>query len=303
MFYLIHGLVASSEITLPLVELTKPSSIDITIKLNQIDSNFLATEDELNAGVGSIRLGAQDILVNIANIAKFRIQNGNEIHIDASHKENPDWEAIKLYLFGSIMGILLFQKGLLVLHSNAVLINNQAVLIAGKSGVGKSTLATIFQQQGYPVLSDDVVAINQNMRIQGGFPQVKLWEDTLKELNIPSHDLQAVATQPGKFHYKLANHLGEPIDIKVKAVYVLSVVNHKQSPMLKPIKGLERFNQLITHTYRNELIGSTEIQVPHLDLCAKLSENIHIANITRSDQYFSGFEIVDLIIDDIRQLI
>ena len=46
------------------------------------------------------------------------------------------------------------------LHGSAIAIDGKAYAIVGDSGAGKSTLASAFLNQGYQLLSDDVIAVS-----------------------------------------------------------------------------------------------------------------------------------------------
>ena len=57
------------------------------------------------------------------------------------------------------MGILLHQRGRMVLHASAVNINDGAVAFMGHNGAGKSTTTFSFMASGYPLVADDILSL------------------------------------------------------------------------------------------------------------------------------------------------
>jgi len=300
MFYLIHGLIFQSEFSLSLPEVQNPQKIDVTVKNTTINSTEFDHDPNFSEDVYYKIIDTQNIFLSIPKIAKFHIKNGKNISIDAYGQLAKNWSAIELYLFGSIIGVILVQRDLFALHSNAILINNKGVLIAGDSGAGKSTTAAIFQQKGYKVLCDDIVVINNDLCINGEFPKIKLWDDALKKLNINESGLTPVATQLGKFHYPLTqNNKFSASQFEISAIYILSTSDSITEIKTENIKGFNRYGMLLSNTYRNELVLGLNKQEKHLDLCSLLAEKVSITAIQRPKNIFSGFDIVNKIIHDI----
>ncbi|MFH0726891.1 MAG: hypothetical protein V2B19_11175 [Pseudomonadota bacterium] len=80
-----------------------------------------------------------------------------------------------LTLFNSdqvLFSKLLCDRNGLIIHSNGFDINGQGILLAGESGVGKSTLSAMLKQQGAKILCDDrmfVTATQSGCRIHGNW--------------------------------------------------------------------------------------------------------------------------------------
>ena len=59
--------------------------------------------------------------------------------------------------FGFVLPLFLQSEGAEVLHASAVLAGRDVVALCGRSGTGKSTLATSLMQRGYGIWADDAV--------------------------------------------------------------------------------------------------------------------------------------------------
>ena len=57
-----------------------------------------------------------------------------------------------------------------ILHASCVNLNGKAVVIAGASGAGKTTLTAALTQAGATYLADDLVPLNENGLLAGDFP-------------------------------------------------------------------------------------------------------------------------------------
>ncbi len=69
----------------------------------------------------------------------------------------------------TLLLFLLTRSGRVPVHAACIVIGETAILLAGRSGCGKSSLALAAQRQGLPVLSEDTtyVELEQRLRIRG----------------------------------------------------------------------------------------------------------------------------------------
>ena len=68
---------------------------------------------------------------------------------------------------GGMMSVALILKGHLVLHASAVAIGTAAVAFVGRSGMGKSTLATLSCRAGCRLVTDDLLRVDGDTCYQG----------------------------------------------------------------------------------------------------------------------------------------
>ena len=128
---------------------------DVHIRLGSVTVDGLPQGKQLGP---FLWVAAETLWLEIPHIARFLISQGNEIIIDP--EPGIDEDSVRVFLLGPVIGALLFQRGYLVLHGNAIRIGDQCLVCVGHSGVGKSTLAAGFMQRGYDILADDVVPVD-----------------------------------------------------------------------------------------------------------------------------------------------
>ncbi len=143
-----------------------------------------------------------------------------------------------IFLTGTVFGILLHQRGQVVLHASAVRVDGKAVLFCGPSGAGKSTIAAALGQHGYPLLNDDVCALSSSA---GETPmahpdgrQLKLWDQSIAELDLAPRRGRAVRAKLGKFYVEPEQASSGPLPLG--AIYAL---RETRGPT---VSGIERPN-------------------------------------------------------------
>jgi hypothetical protein len=118
---------------------------------------------------------------SMPGVADYLIEHGTRITIAPVLPPNsPD---VRLFLLGSVFGILCNQRGVLPLHACAVEVDGGAIAFAGPSGAGKSTLAAAFRRRGFRLLADDVTPVDLTdgqVRFLPGLRRIRLWADSVE---------------------------------------------------------------------------------------------------------------------------
>ena len=71
-----------------------------------------------------------------------------------------DPELLPVFLAGTVIAVVLMLRGHPVLHASAVEVGGRGLAFVGRSGMGKSTLATAFCARGAALITDDVLRID-----------------------------------------------------------------------------------------------------------------------------------------------
>lgn len=143
----------------------------------------------------------------VKGVAGFRV-NPEADHVIVQPEEDVDPMLLRAYLFGSVLAILCYRRGLFPLHGSCVLLDDEAVIFSGASGAGKSTLATALARRGHPLLCDDVCAIDlSNPRrpmLRPAFPRVKLLPDAVDCFQLGKAVTYSRSAQGSKGHFGMA---------------------------------------------------------------------------------------------------
>lgn len=292
-FYEVYGLTLRSEIELP--DLGSPVEAvekpDVTVRLGSLPTPPVSARP---LPYGLWRAG-NACGVEVPDVGRYEARDGREITIDAA--PGADARAIRLFLLGTVMGAVMMQRDHLVLHGNAVRIGNACAVVVGHSGAGKSTLAAEFDRRGYDVLSDDVVPVDRDGRAVPGYPRIKLWDDALQRLGVPSAGLERVNDEHEKFQLPLRRAALAPLP--VRWVYVLER-HHGSDLTTERVQGAATYGLLHEHTYRNELVHGPDAVARHLQQCAMLISGARLTRVRRPAETMTVSATADTILADIR---
>jgi hypothetical protein len=297
LLYKAFGLTISSEIYFSELEtISEPmGSIDIDIKIGNLTNLYFESKKE------PVKFVFNDNLVGFQfyNIVKFSIEEGKIITV--SPMGEADEDQIRLFILGTCMSVILIQRKILPLHGSTVAINGKAYAFIGDSGAGKSTLASAFINQGYQLLTDDVVAVKfspDNIPfVVPSYPQQKLWEKSLEQFGMEKNCLIPIYKRETKFVVPINKQYSlEPIPLA--GIFELVKSNSEEVKLL-PIENLMRIQTLLYHTYRNFIIPELGLIDWHFNYVIRIISQIDMYQLKRPDSSFTAYEMVSLILSTI----
>ena len=164
---------------------------------------------------------------------------------------------IQLYLFGTVLGIVCSRRGLLPLHAGCVRIGDGAVAFAGASGMGKSTLAAALIRRGYPMLSDDVTAVEADadcgLRVRPSLPRLTLCPDAMARFGVPTGNAIRVQRDAAKFLLPV-NDSFHPSTLPLTAIVHLRPATDGQPTSLHRLSGAGALAAILGDVYRPVLM-------------------------------------------------
>jgi hypothetical protein len=294
------GLNVLSEMPLPeLTRITeKIEKIDIVIEIRDLSKQW----SEIDS-IAQKRFVVKEnkVMFEVPNTAIFSIQEGKKITV--SPMIGAEEDKIRLYILGTCMGAILIQRKTLPLHGSAVAINGKAYAFVGDSGAGKSTLAAALINDGYQLLSDDVIPIflsKDNMPyVVPSYPHQKLWLESLNEFGISSKGYSPLFDRETKFSIPVHSDF-LCASLPLAGVYEL-VKSESNCVEISEIEGLKRFQTMYMHTYRNFLIPRLGMREWHFKESAKILNQIMTYKLQRPISGFTANRLVSLILSTIKE--
>ena len=123
-------------------------------------------------------------LLAVRDVARYLVKDGRTITIDPEPSASAD--DVARFARMTPMAALLYQRGMAVIHGAAAVRNDRAVLIAGDSAQGKSTLLAELICRGWEMLADDLVPVTLDNEaspvVLPTFPELILWQDAVERL-------------------------------------------------------------------------------------------------------------------------
>lgn len=238
-------------------------------------------------------LGASTWL-DVPGVATFEVHDGSRVTFE--REPGVADGDVRLFLLGTALGAIMWQRGHLVLHGNAFAVAAGAAVVVGRSGAGKSTLAAELDRRGHQVLSDDVVPIDDEGLALPGYPRIKLWEDAVERLGRRTDELERITASHAKFHVPVSRGVLSPVP--AHWIYVLDT--HDGTTLeLEHVSGSACFDLLSAHTYRRELASGAAESWQHLQRCAALASRARIVRVRRPVSTMSPADTAEAILDDI----
>jgi hypothetical protein len=179
-------------------------------------------------------------------VGELLVQDGNQIVITPA--TGADEEALRLFVVGAGFGVLLHQRGLLVLHGSAVAIDGSVVGFLGAKGWGKSTTAMALHRRGHTVISDELLVIRfhgeDRALVMPGSSPIKLWPDAL--LSVGGDPDKAVPVRPGLKKYFVPESSMVDTELPLRSLCLLHVGD---TLSMKAISAREAFFGIVPHVY------------------------------------------------------
>lgn len=221
---------------------------------------------------------ANPILISLPLGVKLLIRDGCEVVVDAPLNTDPS--VIRAYILGAAMGFVLRQRGLLVLHASCVAHEDGAIAFLGGSGWGKSTLASAFHQQGYRLITDDVMAIRLETPIPEvipSFAEVKLLPDAMAAVGTGLEEMPLLQSLSHKHIQRLETRFAlGPVPLKHLFVLRAGEFNH-----IHPLPRSKAFLELIQHSRAAKALQDQTVRRLHFQECSRLVKEIPMAYLQR----------------------
>jgi len=288
--YTAYGLIFQSDWEIPeLLEGSGPP--DVTLRIGEVP-------EQLETFTGEPQLYQVDedqFLLKLDGIASYWVRNGKEIVIQPA--PNSLDSEVRLFLFGTCLGVLLHQRGILALHASAIETPQGAVLFTGPSGIGKSTLMSAFLNLGYYMLADDVTGIVLDHAgcpiALPAMPRSKLWSDAVRHLG---HDLNTLPRlRPSEDKFELAERERFAHCLVPLARIYLLIIGEGVGPEITPLDNMTGFQVVLHNTYRELFLDGLDRRKTHLNLAAATANNARISLLSRPESLLHLDEMVKLI--------
>ena len=162
-----------------------------------------------------------------------------------------------VYVLGPVMGFMLRQRGRTTLHASALCFQDRAIAFVGEAGAGKSTTAAALALRGWPVLCEDVCALEQSSgeyRVQPAYPRVCLWPDSVDFLLSSRDALPVIVRGWEKRFLPLGGsraHFAANSAPLAAIFLIASRSDDNAAPRFEPISQREALLQLVQNTYMN----------------------------------------------------
>ncbi|WP_087462572.1 hypothetical protein [Oleiphilus messinensis] len=192
-------------------------------------------------------------LVDVANTARYFIRNGDQINVEPAPEAN--MAAVSLHLTDTALGVLLLQRGVLLLKGAAVTNGREAMVFAGGAATGKSTLAFHFCRQGWELLGDRFCALEirgNNVFVYPIQRRLMLWQDILDVYGEGHIRYEPVTPFMGKFFVEPGCSNQVEAFPLTKLIFLEN--DNRGRPECVGLKPMEALKWIVNTTYASQFI-------------------------------------------------
>lgn len=269
--YHIYGLGIHSEIKLYNLDETEVKC-DVKIHYGMISNEIdLYMEHGLTSTMSPTRVWFRN------DVGYFVITDGNDIMIQPIG--DVEEEVLASFILGWCIAFLFQLRKVTAIHSSAIEIGNQAVLIAGFSGSGKSTTALSLIESGCRYLADDIAMVDpmNELLIQPAFPQQKVCRNVAERMD--KSELIYINEKKDKFAYhNLKDFCDEPR--KLTTMFMLSPYDGDQVSMEK-VTGVAKLNGVLKNLFLLDAYRAMGFTIEEKIRCLEIAGKIDIYKISR----------------------
>ncbi len=293
-FYNLYGFSVASEIALPYLLPSIGGEPDVHIVYGDVPRSLT---DPTTAST-YWQVAQREFLFDMAGVAGYLVRNGQ--HIRVAPYPDATEDDIRVYLMGTVLAVLLQQRGFFVLHASTIETSSGAVLFTGHSGLGKSTLLAAMLQRGYAMLTDDKAAMilddSGNPLTVPGFPANRLWSETVNKLVYPQDNLTRLRPSLDKYVLPVRNFCSK--QLKVRAIYQL--LSHDRDEIsLIPLTGIECFQAIVHNIFEPYIAHALKLGPHNFKVTEALIARARVVRVTRPNHNFQLDELVAHIEEDL----
>jgi hypothetical protein len=211
------------------------------------------------------------------------------------------------YLLGPVLGVLLRLRGIICVHASAIAVGGCAVAFVGPAGAGKSTTAAIFAQRGCTVLSDDIVALSEELetfRVLPAYPHLCLWPDSVAMLYgspnrlprfVPDWEKRCLGL--GSKDLKFARGA-----LPLGLIYLLQERSSDTSAHVGSVPLPAAFMALVANSYATKILDR-EMRANEFDVLSRLVPQVPVYSL-QAPRNVDGFDdLYDRVCQDVKRTV
>lgn len=251
----------------------------------EFGNNIQFTSDPLFSN-SIFKINESEFEITVDGVATYRVKDGK--HIDIIPFEGADKESVELFLNGSALGAVLFQRGIIPLHGSSFIYKGKGIVVCGASGVGKSSVTAAFCKRGAEFVNDDITPVMLSSSSPSSpispeilpiYSTIKLWEDSLQDLGLQQDGLAKIRPSMQKFY--LPTEKSSNSRVKLDTVIILAT-HQSEEFKSERLNGIEKYNLLRKNIYRKSYLrGMPETSKKFFSQLLKIASGVNVILVSR----------------------
>lgn len=234
----------------------------------------------------------------------FRFPDAGDFRIGADridvHAPAEGLGMAELRLLGPVLSYWLERQGLPALHASAVATDRGAIAFLSVKEGGKTGLAAAFLQAGFPLLTDDVLAVEEaggTFLGRPGYPQMRMWPDEAAFFVPGWEELPTVHPAISKRRVPVGDggfgaFNGEPLPL---ACLYLPERVAEGTVEIQDVSPRDAVIELLRHSFSPRLVEAAGLGPRRLDFFARLAMKVPVRRL----RYPSGFDRLPEVVEPV----
>jgi hypothetical protein len=220
------------------------------------------------------------------------VERGRRVVVAGGLDQDP--LGVSSVVLGPGLAVALLQRGEILLHSSAFVLDGEGVAIAAVSGGGKSSLATALYLGGRALVADDTLLLrpkDEETFVVPAYPLIKLWPDAAEALGLDPEELERAEPAPGKLLLPATD--GFPEDqVPLRCVVALE---YDDMEGVDELRGADAVATLVGNTYGLSALRAMGRLEDHLQAMTDVARTARIIRLrNRKDRSIE--EVADRIL-------
>jgi hypothetical protein len=190
---------------------------------------------------------------------------------------------VEIRLLGPVFAYWLERQGIPALHAAAAVVEGRAVAFLSTNKGGKTSLAATLMQQGYPLLTDDILPLERyagSFRGRPGYPQMRMWPDQAQHFMGHCESLELVHPNLSKRRIPVGSDgLGSFCETAqpLGCLYLPERYEEGQGQItITPLSLKEAIMQLVRHTFEPEIVSAVGLEAKRFGFFAELVKQVPV---------------------------
>lgn len=198
---------------------------------------------------------------------------------------------LEIRLLGPVLPYWLEKEGFPTLHASAVAVDGQAVGFLSRQGGGKTGLAAAMMQAGHPLLTDDVLPVeerNGTFFARPGYPRMRMWPDEAAWFVERWQELPLVHPDISKRWVPVGGDgFGAFLDASLPLACLYLPERRPGGPVeIRDLSPRDALIELVRYSFAPRLVEAAGLQPFRFDFFSRLVRSVPVRRLS----YPAGFE-------------
>lgn len=239
-------------------------------------------------------------LIAVPGVGRYLVLDGETVWVEPTVDAEP--AALQLFLLGVALGVLLHQRGHLVLHASAVAADAGVLAFAGPSAAGKSVLAAAAIKRGLRLVGDELCVVTPGPdgsapQVLPGYPFLYLWRRALDRLESWHEALPRARRELDKYrvpHLEAAVRDPQPL----RRLVVLRSWN-REDLEISELRGFQRMRAFLDNTYREPYLKGLALRKQRQRLCSEIAPHVPVRSVSWPQRWGDLDDVLDGLLQDL----